>query len=140
LPDVEQALFRRLGVFASGFTLEAAEAVVPDDGDAETRGRGDAARRLPVSPPPRVSASEILDGLAALVDKSLVSHETGAGGDSRYVMLHTIREYALTRLRAAGEEDAASIQHLDFCVRRAETAEQALRGGEQLTWLARLDE
>ena len=120
----EQTVFRRLGVFARGCTLDAAEAVIPDSlgGSSGAEGLG------------------VLDGLAALVDKSLLTHEADANGRSRYTMLQTIREYALERLRENGEERAVAMRHLDHCVRLAETADRALRGRDQLTWLARLDE
>jgi len=86
LPPDEQRLFRRLAVFAGSFTLEAAEAIVPAEGE-----------------PP----VDVLEGLAALVDSSLVRVGTGP----RYVMLETIREFALEQLQASGEADAALDRH-----------------------------
>ncbi len=76
-PD-EQALFRRLAVFAGGCTLEAAEAVANPDAGFET-----------------------MDVLAALVDESLVRQETTTG-EPRFRMLETVREYAAERLAASG--------------------------------------
>jgi excisionase family DNA binding protein len=97
LPE-ERRLFRRLAVFDGGFTLEAAEAIVP------------AEREPPIN---------VLDGLSALVDSSLVRLETGP----RYVMLETIREFALEQLHAHGETDAVSDRHagwfLDLALRDA---------------------
>src|SRR5215213_7952186 len=81
----EQALFRRLGVFVGGCALEVAEAVCNAEGD------------LPWT---------VVDGLAALLDKSLLRLETGVDGEPRFVMLETIRAYALERLAASGEERA----------------------------------
>ena len=73
----EQTLFARLSVFAGGFTLEAAEAVC----DAP------------------------LDGLASLVEKSLLTQRQGTGGDPRFTLLETVREYAREQLEQRGEAD-----------------------------------
>ena len=81
LGEDERSLFARLGVFAGGFALEAAEAVCDAD----------------------------LDTLGSLVDKSLVRRD-----GERFVMLETIREYALERLGASGEEDTMSDRHAAF--------------------------
>ncbi|HTI45039.1 MAG TPA: winged helix-turn-helix domain-containing protein [Casimicrobiaceae bacterium] len=84
----EQAVFRRLGVFAGGFTLEAAQSVASDD---------------------RIDPWMTLDHLGALVDKSLVLAE----GDDvpRYRMLETTRAYALERLVEAGEMQSTLRRH-----------------------------
>lgn len=81
LTDREQLLLRRLAVFAGPFTLEAAETVCA------------------LSP---ISADEVLDGVAALVDKSMVVLESGSS-EARYRMLETIRQYAAELLRDSGE-------------------------------------
>jgi predicted ATPase/class 3 adenylate cyclase len=96
----EQALFRRLGVFVGGCTLEAAEAVCAGVGSWGL-GVGSA----PQSPTP------VLDGLVALVDKSLLRQEEGADGEPRFTMLETIRAYALERLEESGEAAALRRQH-----------------------------
>ncbi|NTU83814.1 MAG: hypothetical protein HGA45_31315, partial [Chloroflexales bacterium] len=90
LDEGEQTLFRRLGVFVGGCTLEAAEAACNADG------------RLPFV---------VIEGVAALVDKSLLRQEEGPDGESRFVMLETIRAYALERLAESGELEAARQQH-----------------------------
>lgn len=90
LPEAERALFRRLAVFAGGFTLDAVEAVI-----------GDAARRLPAT----TAGATVLDGIASLVDKSLLVPATDRDGARRYRMLETIREFASERLDASGEAD-----------------------------------
>jgi len=117
----EQRLFARLGVFAGGCTLEAAEALRAPDDDAGG---------------PEIDA---LDGLASLVDKSLVREAEGAEGEPRYGMLETLREYALERLAAGGDEDAARRAHALYYLDLAERAEPELTGAEQGTWLARLE-
>ncbi len=94
LDPVEQALFRRLGVFAGGWTLEAAEFV-------GSLGQPDA---------------PILPVLARLVDHSLVARE-GDGGRSRYRMLAPIGEYASRKLAASGETAAAATAHATYYLR-----------------------
>jgi predicted ATPase len=79
----EQTLFARLGVFVGGCTIEAAEAVCSADGNL---------------------LIEVVDGIAALLDKSLLRQQEGVSGEPRLVMLETIREYALEQLEASGEE------------------------------------
>src|SRR5258708_18207870 len=88
LTSDEQAVFRRLGVFAGGFTLEAAQHVASDE---------------------HIDPWTTLDRLGALVDKSLVL----ADGDPipRYRILETTRAYALERLVEAGEMHAALRRH-----------------------------
>ena len=92
-PD-EQALFRRLAVFAGGFTLASAEAVAAADG------------RLAV-----------LDGLVALVEQSLVRQMPGAGAEPRYQMLETVREFGLERLVSSGDADDARQRHAEHFLR-----------------------
>jgi predicted ATPase/Tfp pilus assembly protein PilF len=93
LDERERALFRRLSLFAGGWTLQAAAAVCSDDGVADDL--------------------DMLDSLSALVDKSLVSTEE-PGDDRRYRMLFSIREYALERLREAGEAETIAEKNARF--------------------------
>jgi predicted ATPase len=118
LDPAEQRLFARMGVFVGGCTLAAAEAV------------GTAASDL---------GSDAQDGLAALVDQSLVRQDAGLDGEPRFTMLETIREYALEQLAACGEAEVLREQHLEHYLALAEAAELRLNGAEQLTWLERLE-
>lgn len=113
LPDDERRLFRRLAVFAGGWTLEAAEAVCAD-------GEDDA----------------VLDLVARLVEKCLVEFDEPS---LRYRMLETVREYALERLGATDEAGALRARHLDYFTAFAERAKPHLAGPEQREWIARLD-
>ena len=102
LTEAEQTLFRRLGVFVGGCTLEAAEGVLRTEGPGLSEDTIDSV----LNPQPSV-----LDGLGALVDKSLLRQVAGPGGEPRFVMLETIREYALERLEASGEAERLRQQH-----------------------------
>ena len=106
LDDTESVVFRRLGVFAGPFPLEAAEGVVGAAGD--------------------VPEVEVFDIISRLVDKSLVAVEDGAGGGPRYRLLESLRAYALDRLRAAGELDALGDAHARWCLRWLEANGTAL--------------
>ena len=130
LTPEEQTLFRRLGVFAGGFTLDAAERV------ASSEGRG-ASEDSPLSSlAPRPSSLDLLDSLSA---QSLVLQRQTADGEPRFAMLETIREYALERLDEAGELDAIRQEHAAYFLALAEEAEPHLRSARQTTWLRRLD-
>jgi tetratricopeptide (TPR) repeat protein len=113
----EQALFRRLGVFVGGCTLEAAEAVLRTEG----RGLSEESPVSVLSP-----QSSVLDRLAALVDKSLLRRAEGLDGEARFVMLETVREYALERLAESGEAEALRRQHAEHFVARATQNEPAM--------------
>lgn len=114
----EKALFARLAVFRGGRSLEAIEAVC---------GAG-----LSIDP---------LDGLASLVDKSLVQQKEDSVGAPRFVMLEMIHEYARERLSASGEEEAMRRRHAEYFVAWAERAEPEFRraGYEQWSRLFELD-
>ena len=116
----EQALFRRLGVFVGGFTLAAAEAVCSTDGAAA----GDLVT---------------VDGVQRLSDTSLLQQRAGVDDEPRFVMLETVREYALERLAASGEGEPLRERHCAFYVDLATRAAQAAPrvGGAQ--WIERLD-
>jgi predicted ATPase len=90
LPPQEQMLFRRLSVFAGGFTLEAAEAIASEPGEP---------------------GLDTLEGVASLLDKSLLRQEAGPGGEPRFTMLETVREFALEQLAASGEDAAIRQRH-----------------------------
>ncbi|HEY7037151.1 MAG TPA: LuxR C-terminal-related transcriptional regulator [Thermomicrobiales bacterium] len=109
LTPAEQVLFRRLAVFAGGFTLEAAEAVC---GGTGVGGQGTEPRLSDPCPPTPVPS--VLDGVAALVDASLVRQEAGAGEVPRYQILETVREYGLERLETHGEANAARDAHAAY--------------------------
>jgi excisionase family DNA binding protein len=106
-----QAHFRRLAVFAGGFTLEAAERVAGSQGGGVAGKDG--------TPP-------MIDSLAALVTSSLVQRVDRDGGASRFGMLETVRELALEQLADAGEEDEARAAHAGFYLDLIEEVEPKL--------------
>lgn len=105
LDERERTLLRELSVFSGGATLDAVE---------------------------RVATGEVLEVLASLVDKSLV---TVAGREEpRYRLLETIRVYGAERLAATGQEDRVRRAHASYFLERAETADPLLRGREASRW------
>jgi len=117
LTGEEQKLFRRLAVFVGGFTLEAAEAVANAGEDLDL---------------------DVFDGVASLVDKSLLQQTGESAGEARFGMLETIREYGLECLAASGEEAAIRRAHAAYFLVMAEDGAPHIAGGaEQALWLER---
>ncbi len=115
LSEQERTLLRRLSVFAGGFSLEAARQVCAGDG---------------------IEGLDVLDLLAALVDKSLLETEPGAG---RFRLLEVTRQYAAERLVQAGEDTAVRAAHLAWYQSLAERADVELTGADQARWLDMLE-
>jgi predicted ATPase/DNA-binding CsgD family transcriptional regulator/class 3 adenylate cyclase len=126
LDESDRVVFRRLGVFAGGFTLEAARAVCAD-GPVSAAGAGGP-----------VTEAEVLTALGRLVDKSLVVVDEG-DEEARYRLLETIRQYAHDKLDAAGERAATRDRHLDHFLALGEAAEPELEGADQDAWLDRVE-
>jgi len=117
LPGEEQTLFRRLGVFVGGWTLEEAQSVCSDESlDTDA---------IPVL-------------LSRLLDKSLVFLQEQAG-QARYQMLVTIHQYASEKLSEHHETGSTRNRHLGFFLKLAEEAETELHGSMQAIWLERLE-
>jgi predicted ATPase/class 3 adenylate cyclase len=119
LDEGEKMLFGRLGVFSSGATLEAMEAVCDTEGDLPT---------------------DVFEGASSLLDKSLLRQEEGAGGEPRFVMLETIHEFANAKLEGSGEAEAVRRVHAEYFLALAEEAEPMLWGAEDAAWLERLEQ
>lgn len=117
LPEKEQTLFRRLGVFIGGWTLGEAQAVCSGNG---------------------LETDDIPALLTRLLEKSLVFLQEQAG-QVRYQMLVTIRQYAHEKLSELQETERAENCHLDFFLNLAEEAEVKLHGSQQPVWLERLE-
>jgi hypothetical protein len=112
-----QALFRRLAIFAGGWTLDAVETVCGEvDGEP----------------------LDALDSMAALVAANLVVQDTDAEGEPRFRFLETVREYALEQLAASGEREQLQQQHAAFYVGLSRAAGPQLMGPGRLAWQRRL--
>jgi predicted ATPase/serine/threonine protein kinase/Tfp pilus assembly protein PilF len=118
LGEDEKILFRRLAVFAGGFTLEAAEALLRIEEE---------------------ECVDILDKVEALIDNSLLQQRDQSDGEPRFSILETIREYGLEQLEASGEASLIRRQHARLFLTLAERAELELAGTNQGTWLAQLE-
>ncbi len=112
----EKKLFRRLSVFVGGCTLTAVEAICGDE-----------------------PGIDVLDGLASLVDKSMLRQKEQSKTEKRFKMFETIREFGHEQLLASGETEAIQRRHALFFLDLVERAEPLLTGPEQVVWLERLE-
>jgi predicted ATPase/DNA-binding XRE family transcriptional regulator len=116
----EQAVFRRLAVFAGGFTFAAAEVVTAPLRDLHA-----------------------LDGVVALIEQSLLFPTVGSNDEPRFRMLETVREFALEQLTSSGEAEQAQRAHAAWFLALAEEAREILwssmPGPAQTDWLNRLE-
>jgi tetratricopeptide (TPR) repeat protein len=119
LEEDEKTLFARLSVFAGGRTLEAIEAVCDPEDDL---------------------SAEVLDGVASLVDKSLLREEEGTGGEPRFVMLETVHEYARERLLESGETEELRRRHAKYYFSLAEGERGTHEGGERPEWFQLIED
>jgi len=118
LDDGAKRLLDRLSVFATGCDLESADAIC---GPASEIG------------------GDIVDAMTALADQSLVKTDEVAGGEVRFRLFDTIREYAAERLEARGETEMIRARHRDWYVAFVERAAPELSGDDQRRWLERLE-
>jgi predicted ATPase/serine/threonine protein kinase/DNA-binding CsgD family transcriptional regulator len=116
----EQRLFRRLSVFVDGCTLQAIEAVCTALADSN-------------------GGTQVLDGIASLIDKSLLQQTEQEGEEPRFMMLETIREYGRERLAINEETEATRQAHAEYYLALAEEAEPQLLSNQQIMWLEQLD-
>ena len=112
----QQVLFRRLAVFAAGFTAGAAESVAGVLADGE---------------------EDVLITLGALVDASLVTMQPVAA-EPRFAMFGTIREFALERLRESGDEEMIRERHARWSLRLTATPEPTIEAASDRAFLERL--
>jgi predicted ATPase/DNA-binding SARP family transcriptional activator/DNA-binding CsgD family transcriptional regulator len=118
LREPEQVLFRRLSVFAGGFTLEAAESVGAGGG---------------------IDEEDVLALLTMLVEKSLVIAEENWETGARYRLLAPVRQYAQEKLSVSREVEAIGRRHAKFFLALAEEAEPELSRPRQAEWLDHLE-
>ncbi len=115
----ERTAFRRLGTFVADFSLEAAEQIAAGG---------------------QIDESDVLELITGLVDKSMVTTESGDGHETRYQLLESIREFALQQLDDASERDATDRRHASYYTDFAECLQAMYRQGELAAALVRLDE
>lgn len=126
LSGEERKLFRRLSVFAGGFTLGAAETVCSGLASEEEVSEEELER------------AGVLDLLSRLVDKSLVL-VTEQYREARYRLLETVRQYGRRKLERSGEAEKTRRRHAQFLLTLAEAAGPELKGPRQGQWLERLE-
>ena len=115
--QAERLLWARLSVFAGGFELDAAEGICADH---------------------RLAASEVLELLAALADKSVLIAEHGEGGGVRYRLPETLREFGQERLQESGEYTMLRRRHRDWYEQLAVRADTGWLSPQMTEWAARL--
>jgi len=115
LDEDEREVLRRLALFVGGCTLEAAEAVCVAGGE------------------------DMIEALGSLVEKNLIRHREEGDADDRFTMLAVVREYAVEQLEASGEAGAARLAFARYFKRLAEEAVPAIRSGNQVQWVRRLN-
>jgi len=118
LAEDEQVLFRRLGIFVGGFTLEAAEAIVVDAPS---------------------QAIDVVECLASLVDKNLVLSEEDGEGRHRFRLLESVRDFALEQVTGREEGDSVGRAHARYFLELGERAAPELVGPSQRAWFLRLE-
>jgi predicted ATPase/DNA-binding CsgD family transcriptional regulator len=128
LPEDEQALFCKVGLFPGGCTPEAAVALSRSEDASLDEDDDDG-----------LAVATTLDRAASLVHKSLLQEELVAADEVRFRMLEVVRDYALEKLGKRGELDEMRTRWVTYFVRLAEGARRRLRGPDQQEWLGRLD-
>jgi predicted ATPase/class 3 adenylate cyclase len=118
LSEAERVLFRRLGAFGGGRTIDGIEAVCTGDG---------------------VDKFDAIDLLQQLVDKSLLAVESDPDLGDRYTMIESVWQYAQDKLRESGESETLQNRHLDYFLALAEEARPGLEGPDVSAWLERVD-
>jgi tetratricopeptide (TPR) repeat protein len=116
LEENEKILFRRLAVFAGGFTIEAVESICSTD------------------------EIDALNCLTSLIENSLIVQTETAEGESRFRLLEVVREYAHEVLNSNGERNLIKQKHAAFYLAFAKEAEPKLYGEQTTKWLNRLEE
>lgn len=127
LNAAERTLFRTLGIFTGGFALPEVAAVMINEATPEEQPLND-----------EITPQSQLAHLRTLVNKSLVHSTTTPTGDQRFLLLETLREFALEQLRAQGEEAPLRQRHYLAYRQLFRTGDSYLRRPESARWLARL--
>ncbi len=118
LTEKEQIVLQRLSIFTGGWTLEAAEMICTGE---------------------KIETADVLETISHLVDKSLVTANRRENGETRYLLLETIREYALEKLTGLQDKSDILDKHLEYYVQFAELGDREIKGAEQVVWLEKLE-
>ncbi len=127
LEPSDQELFRRLAVFAGGFTIDALEALLDQGAQRDHHAGFD-------------HHLSLTDRVSALLDWNLVTRSVQPDGSHRFGMLETIQEFAQERLAAAGETAEFRRRHLDWCLSLATQSQPKMYTAEEHEWLHRLQQ
>ncbi len=127
LDSAEQWLFRNLSLFVGGFTLPAAEVVCCAQVNHITT--------VPLETP----LGDVVEGVASLLNKSLLRHELAEDSEPRFNILEMVRSYALEKLVESGQEERSRERHANYFLELAETASHMLQGPQQKTWFEQLE-
>lgn len=117
LEDPDRSLFSHLSVFVGGASLSAVEAVCGD-----------------------LVQGDVLEPLASLVEKSLITQREALDGEPRFTMLETIREYALERSVEGGSHAELRKRHAEWFADLSENARPMLMSGQRGAWLDRVEQ
>ena len=117
LPPEEQRLFACLSIFSGGFTLEGVDKIFSDI----------------------FAGQSIAELITSLLDKSLLQRSFDPGGEIRFYMLVTIKQFALNRLQDLGSEEELRDRHLAYFLDLAEKGDKEIRGSSQIEWANRLE-
>ncbi|MEM8535433.1 MAG: tetratricopeptide repeat protein [Chloroflexota bacterium] len=131
LDPQDQALFRALGIFMNGCTLTAVIAIVQIDAYQKAN-NGTTLSAMPTE-------IQWLDQMTKLIQHNLIQQVVDIDEEPRFVMLETVRAYALDRLNATGEIEPLQRQHAHYYLQLAEAIELQLKGANQASWLHKLD-
>jgi predicted ATPase/class 3 adenylate cyclase len=115
----EKILLEQLSIFTEGCTLEAIEAVCTAAEEPD---------------------HDLLDTLYSLMNKSLLQQHEQENGEPRFVLLHSVREYALEQLQKKGETESLQQRHARYCLELAEQGASDLTGSEQKLWQVHLEQ
>src|SRR5690606_24316943 len=122
----EQIMFRRMAVFVGGFTISSAESVRSLAGEFNP---GSVA----------IPSIDVIEGVIALVEHSLLRQSDGGAGEPRFLMLETVREFGCERLEELGETEYVRNSHAAWCLELARQASPNPLAVPDAIWLARLD-
>lgn len=127
LAEDEKFLFRRLAIFANGFSVSAAEAIAESDDFLQVE--------------PHISAAQnsVLDLLSSLIDNNLLVSKEQTDGNARLRMLEVVREFALEILQTRVEIDDLQRIHARYFLLLAEEAEPYLQNETGREWLEKLE-